>query len=290
MWGLISTVNSTFAFIKSLYKKYRGDNGNIIVSSISFYLLLTFIPFTLLSISVLGYLVDLTDLDDHFLRYLSNVIPTAHNETIIKRLASELKLIDLTKNVSGPLGLLALFFFTSKLFSILIPAFHIVFGEKSDSFLKGQEKGLLFNLLFSVVQALIFFIMVFTIISQSQVMSAFSEHLIIKGALSYFLSFLDLFTAFSMFCLLYYLLTPSRRHKSLLFGFSGLATLLWACGKYLFRYYVQYFGRFDVLLGAYGIFVGFLFWIYFSVFVFVVCAEILALFLKTPPRCGQTSV
>ena len=175
MWRLISTVNSTIAFIKSLYKKYRGDNGNIIVSSISFYLLLTFIPFTLLSISVLGYLVNLTDLDDHFLRYLSNVIPTAHNETIIKRLTSELKLIDLTKNVSGPLGLLALFFFTSKLFSILIPAFHIVFGEKSDSFLKGQEKGLLFNLLFSVVQALIFFILVFTIISQSQVMSAFSR-------------------------------------------------------------------------------------------------------------------
>ena len=51
-------MNSAFAFIKSLYKKYRTDNGNIIVSSISFYLLLTFIPFTLLSISVLGYLVD----------------------------------------------------------------------------------------------------------------------------------------------------------------------------------------------------------------------------------------
>lgn len=151
-------MNSAFAFIKGLYKKYRSDNGNIIVSSISFYLLLTFIPFTLLSISVLGYLVDLTDLDEHFLRYLSNVIPTPHNESIIKGLARELNLIELTKNVSGPLGLVALFFFTSKFFSILIPAFHIVFGEKSDSFLKGQEKGLLFNLLFSTVQALIFFI------------------------------------------------------------------------------------------------------------------------------------
>jgi len=182
----------------------------------------------------------------------------------------------------------ALFFFSSKLFSTLIPSFHIIFGEKSDGFLKGQEKGLLFNLVFSVAQAIIFFIMVFTIISQSQVMSAFSEHIIIKGALSYVLSFLDFLTAFSMFCLLYYLLTPSRKHKTLLFGFSALATLLWVCGKYLFRYYVQYFGRFDVLLGAYGIFVGFLFWIYYSVFVFVVCAELQALHLKTSPRYGQT--
>src|SRR4030065_2713038 len=100
MWRLLSSMNSAFAFIKFFYKKYRSDNGNIIFSSISSYLLLTFIPFTLLSISVLGYLVDLTDLDEHFLRYLSNVIPTPHNETIIKKLTSELNLFDLTKTVS----------------------------------------------------------------------------------------------------------------------------------------------------------------------------------------------
>jgi membrane protein len=282
------TVNSAFAFIKALYKKYRGDNGNIIVSSISFYLLLTFIPFTLLAISALGYIIDLTDLDEHFLHYMSNVIPAPQSETIIRRITSELHLMDLTKNVSGPLGLLALFFFTSKLFSILIPSFHIIFGERSDSFLKGQEKGLLFNLLFSVAQAIIFFVMVFTIISQSQVMSAFSEHIIIKGVLSYLLSFLDLLSAFSMFCLLYYLLTPARKRKARLFALSALATFLWGCGKYLFKYYVQYVGRFDVLLGTYGIFVGFLFWIYYSVFVFVLCAELQALLLKTPPRYEQT--
>ncbi len=38
-----------FPTIKKLFKKYQADHANIMVSSISFYILLTFIPFTLFS-------------------------------------------------------------------------------------------------------------------------------------------------------------------------------------------------------------------------------------------------
>jgi uncharacterized BrkB/YihY/UPF0761 family membrane protein len=38
--------------------------------------------------------------------------------------------------------------------------------------------------------------------------------------------------------------------------------------------------------GTYGVFIAFLFWIYFSVFVFIVCAELLSVMLKEPVSRG----
>ena len=58
------TKKKTLSFIgvvRQLFKKYQQDRGNVIVSSISFYVLLTFIPFTLFSIFILGYVIDVSN-------------------------------------------------------------------------------------------------------------------------------------------------------------------------------------------------------------------------------------
>ena len=56
--------------IKELFRKYQRDNAPMMVAAIAFYVLLTFIPFTLLSIAIVGYLVNLSDLDAHLLVYV----------------------------------------------------------------------------------------------------------------------------------------------------------------------------------------------------------------------------
>jgi membrane protein len=278
---MISRIIRASSIIKMIFQKYRKDRANLIVSAISFYILLTFIPFTLLAISCIGYVIDLTDLDEHFLAYMANIVPAPYNVSILRKIAEALNVIEITKNLSGPLGLAALFFFTSKLFSVLIPSFQIIFSRHPDPFIKQKGKELLFTLLFSIVQAIVFFITVSLLVIKSRIAGIISDHTFLDGpAILNLFSFLDVIFVFMMFGLLYYILTPLRRRKALLFGTTLLATILWETGKYLFRYYALNVGRFDVIFGFYGIFVGFLFWAYYSVFVFVVCAELQAVLLQ----------
>ena len=82
----------------------------MMVAAIAFYILLTFIPFTLLSIAILGYLVDLSDLDAHLISYTANVIPEPFNDTVTALMAKNIHVLEIWKRFSGPLGLYFLFF------------------------------------------------------------------------------------------------------------------------------------------------------------------------------------
>ena len=132
---------SIFDIIKKLFKKYQKDHGNIIVSSISFYVLLTFIPFTLLSIFILGHVIDLSNPGLHLEKFLKSIVPDPYNTMIAKKVLKELNFISLSKKLSGPLGLLFLFFFTTRLFAIIRPSFQIIFGKDHEEFHEGKRRG-----------------------------------------------------------------------------------------------------------------------------------------------------
>ena len=276
-----------FSVIKELFQKYQEDNAPVMVAAIAFYVLLTFIPFTLLSISILGYLVKLSDLDEQLLIYVGKVIPEPFNETVTSVMAKNMRVVDIWKHFSGPLGLYFLFFFTSKLFSMLIPSFHLIFRRRMDGFLKKKGKELLFTLLFALLQAIVFFMTVVLFVITARVMGTISgkEHTILEGsAFFYLFSLLDMVCVFAMFYLLYYVLTPLKKRPGLLLSTTFLATLMWGVGKNLFKYYALHVGRFTAIFGLYGIFIAFLFWLYYSVFAFILCAELQSVLLKRSSR------
>jgi len=264
--------------LKTLLKKYRQDNANIIVSSISFYILLTFIPFTLLSISLLGYVIDISNPGIHLERYLKNIVPDPYNVYITKRIIRELNIISLSRKLSGPIGLAFLFFFTTRLFAVIRPSFRIIFGKHPEGFIKGKEKELLFTAIFSLIQAFIFFSFIFSIVIQTQAVKVLPR-IISKGLVVYLVGIIEMFFTFAQFYLLYSLLTPVKNKKIIVFS-TICATLLWYGGKSLFKYYILHIGKFTAFFGTYGIFIAFLFWIYFSVFVLISCAELQAVLLK----------
>jgi len=284
-----NSLSLVWDIIKSLFKKYQSDNANIIVSSISFYVLLTFIPFTLLSIYILGYVIDVSAPGVHLAKFLRSVLPEPYNTIIVKRLIKELDVISLSKTLSGPLGLLFLFFFTTKLFSIIRPSFRLIFGKHPERFLRAKEKELFFAFIFSIVQAILFFSFIFGVVLKTQVTKILPVFLS-KAPVLFMFSFLDFLVTFVMFYLLYYFLTPVRKTKKVLLTTSVIATLFWHLGKYLFKYYILHIGKFTAFFGTYGVFVAFLFWIYFSVFVFVACAELQSILLKglaSPPPAAK---
>ncbi len=271
--------------IRRLFKKYQQDHGNIIVSSICYYVLLTFIPFTLLSIFLLGYVIDLSHPGVHLVKYIKNIIPDPYNTLIVQKFVRELNVISVSKRLSGPLGILFLFFFTSRLFAVLRPSFHIIFGRNPKSFIKGKGEELLLTSLFAIVQTVMFFSFMFTIVVEAKVIGALSGT-IGKPALIYVIyifSMLDMFFTFCLFFLLYFFLTPVR-DRQLLLTSTMISTILWHAGKFLFKYFILHIGRLTTFFGTYGVFIAFLFWIYYSVFVFVCCAELLAVMSAAPNR------
>jgi uncharacterized BrkB/YihY/UPF0761 family membrane protein len=166
---------------------------------------------------------------------------------------------------------------------MLIPSFQVIFGRKMDSFLRKKGKEFFFTLLFALLQAVIFFMSATLFVARSGIVGAISEreHVFFEGSFYlYLISLIDMACTFAMFYLLYYVLTPLRKRVGLLLSTTLLATLLWGAGKYLFKYYALSVGRFTAIFGAYGIFIAFLFWLYYSVFVFIVCAELQSVLLQ----------
>jgi membrane protein len=274
---------SVYGIAKRLFLKYQKDNGQIIVSSISFYVLLTFIPFTLLSIFILGYAVDLGNPAAHIEKYIKTIVPDPYHKTIIHRTVEELNIISLSKKLSGPLGLLFLFLFTTRLFTVIRSSFRIVFGGEPEKFLRGKEKEILFTLLFSLLQTIIFFSFILTLLIQTQLTKVLPPYMG-KTTTMYLFALLDGLFTFAMFYFLYYFLTPARKNKKVLLSTTLGAVVLWHIGKYLFKYYILHVGKFTAFFGAYGVFIAFLLWVYFSVFVFVTSAELQSILLAKPSR------
>lgn len=273
---------SLFSVTKALFKKYHADRGNVIVSSISFYVLLTFIPFTLFSICVLGYVVDLGNPAHYLESFIRSAIPAPYDAVIVNKVLNELNIIAVTKTLSGPLGLAFLLFFTMRLFAVIRPSFHLIFGQKPKGFLKGKWEELLMTFFFSILQTLLFFGFIASFIFQAKFVKALGG-IITTTPILYLFSFLLTCLVFAFFYLLYYLLTPVRDKKLLLVStIPGVA--VWYIGKYLFKYFILSLGKYTAFFGAYGAFIAFLLWVYFSVFIFVLCAELLSILSGSPDQ------
>jgi membrane protein len=269
--------------VKELFRKYQRDNGRIIVASIAFNVLLTFIPFTLLSIFLLSFFVDMGSPGTYLNKLLRTIMPEPYGSIVVKRVMQELNFISISRKLSGPLGILALFFFSTRLFGTIRLGFKVIFGRGPEAFLKGAGKELLITLLFSVLQGFIFFSFLFTVAVQTKAFK-FLPASVGKPPVAFFFSLLEMSFTFVMFYMVYYVLTPARRNRVILLTTTIGATIVWHAGKFLFKHYVLYLVRVTAFFGTYGVFIAFLFWIYFSAFVFVNCAELQSILLANVSR------
>jgi len=226
----------------------------------------------------------------HLEKFLRNILPDPYNAIIVKKVIKELNVISVTKKLSGPLGLIFLFFFTTKLFAVIRPSFRLIFGKHPERFLRAKEKELSFAFIFSIVQAMLFFSFIFSVVLRTKIVGMLPVFLS-KTSVVFMFSFLDILLTFVMFYFLYYFLTPVRKSKTIVIFVAATGTLFWHLGKSFFKYYILHLGKFTAFFGAYGISIIFLFWVYFSVFIFISCAELESILLKglaSPPPPAKT--
>ncbi len=91
-----------------------------------------------------------------------------------------------------------------------------------------------------------------------------------------------------LFAWIYYLLPSKWNHfKSALYG-ALLASMLWEISKLLFDYYVSHLARFLTIYGSFTSIAVMLFWVYYSAFVVLLGAEFGALLQETITRGKNT--
>jgi membrane protein len=125
---------------RDLMRKFFADRGPHLAAMIAYFALLSFVPLTFLSLSLLG-LTGRADESSFLVREIKKTLPGTPIDRIIDLVHS----VQDNAATLGLIGALALLWTSLSLFSVLESAFNIVYGRPNRSFLHG--KGIAFLLM-----------------------------------------------------------------------------------------------------------------------------------------------
>jgi membrane protein len=123
---------------RDLLQKFFADRGPHLAAMIAYFALLSFVPLTFLSLSLLG-LTGRADESSFLVREIKKTLPGTPIDRIIDLVHS----VQDNAATLGIIGGLALLWASLSLFSVLESAFNIVYGRSNRSFLHGKARALL---------------------------------------------------------------------------------------------------------------------------------------------------
>ncbi len=254
--------------IRSIVDFFR-DGGIMLAASISYFTMMSLVPFCLLLVSIFGYFLG------HYhelYQFLSSKLITLF-PSITSEITKELeKLIDF--KVIGTFSLVLYGILSYQFFSSMENALNVVFKVK-----KGR------HFFWSLILSFIFITIIIIIILVSFTASSFIPLLktlksvfpqlrisIIMGFLiGYVVPF---FIVLLSLTALYILLPKSKVKTSHAFVGALFTTIFLEVAKHLFTWYVGTIAKFGTIYGPLTTFVVFLLWVYYSSCIFLIGAEI----------------
>jgi membrane protein len=118
---------------QDLWRKFFADRGPHLAAMIAYFALLSFVPLTFLSLSLLG-LTGRADESSFLVKEIKHTLPG----TPIDRIIDLVHTVQDNATALGLVGGLALLWTSLSLFSVLESAFNIVYGRPNRSFLHGK--------------------------------------------------------------------------------------------------------------------------------------------------------
>jgi membrane protein len=118
---------------RALAAKFFADRGTHLAAMVAYFALLSFVPLTFLSLSLLGF-VHRADASDFLVKELSRAFPSSSLNSIV----SLVHQVQDNATTLGIVGAITLLWSSLSLFSALESAFNIVYGRPNRPFLKGK--------------------------------------------------------------------------------------------------------------------------------------------------------
>lgn len=254
--------------LKSFADFYK-DGGMMLAASISYFCMMSLIPFCLLLVALLGYLLsEYVELINFFSGKLMGMFPAITHE-----ITDEIEKIILYKDI-GKFSLLLYAFLAYQLFFSMESAINVVFKSKNHrSFIVSLALSLLI-----VTLILVFIIISFAMTSAISVLAAFQDifpNIKISKLSAFIIGFIvPLFLVLLIVATLYTLL-PIRKVKLSHAIYGALfTTILLEAAKHIFTFYIIKVVQMGTIYGSLSAFVIFLLWIFYSACIFLVGAEL----------------
>jgi membrane protein len=262
---------STFEVLRDVARDYSAKRVSIVAAALAYYLFLALFPFVLVILAATGYIVGGSEHEMAVVRQALDQVLPASNLQIEKQLDTIIR----SRAVVGGLGLLGLIWSASSAFAVLQQALRIVWGVQT------RPRFLLVRLRALALLTLAIIFLLLSILATSLlpvvahlpaagvVLRLGKIHLLWRlGSAT-----LSLAIGFITFLVLYRIVPASQVHLRHAAAGSAFAAIAWEIAKRGFAWYLHRFAHFDRIYGPVGAIVVLLLWIYISVVIVLIGAE-----------------
>lgn len=266
-------------------------------SAITFNLIICSIPFTLILISIIGFVLSIDTAFDELVRYGTELLPSLTYESqsgdIIQGVGTLEAIIDpliRARTIFGVVGIIILMVFAQGLFHTMK---HVLFEIYDIEDRKHPLMEIVYNFFaFGVIGGVfLFFSMAISIISLfsfNEVAIPYTEIVIELGWMAELLTHLTpvIFMVILFYAIFRYI-SERRMRPKVAFMSAITYTILFEAAKYAISFYLQYsFTAYRYFYQGYTILIMIVFWIFYAAVLFVI-TSILArafqeIYLKTP--------
>jgi membrane protein len=253
-------------------KKFDSDQGFYHSSAIAFNLLICFVPFLLLLLSLVGtYLYSSQEVLSHIRHYLETVAPS-----LDPKITRNILQITQTRKIIGILGIGGLLWTSTWVFGSLRIALNVIFQvEEGHGIVKGKAIDLLMIFLAGIALLMSMTLTSAVTFLQSYRLPAAINmvpfiHWILKYPIPFFLTFW-------MFFWVYEIIPRKKVKVGPALKAAVFSSLLWQVAKQLFGWYVRHVGKFSVVYGSLGTITILFLWIYYSSAILLLGGEIAVL-------------
>lgn len=254
-----------------VWQQITNDRVTLIAAGAAFYLLLALFPALAVLVSIFGFFADPASIVDQIV-LLQGVLPTAGIEFIQAQLLNLANQNEATLSIGFAFGFLLTLWSANNGIKTLFEAMNIAYGEvEKRSFVRLNLITFVFTL-GAVVVSILFIggVGVLPAVLGLVGMSQFAETVI--ALLRWPLLFGVAVSAISLL----YRYGPSRENAKWRWVTWGgiLATVLWLVTSILFSWYLTNFANYNATYGSLGAVVGFMMWVWVSVVVLIMGAEL----------------
>ncbi|ANL50153.1 virulence factor BrkB family protein (plasmid) [Rhizobium phaseoli] len=254
-----------------VYHEVLDDRIMLIAAGVTFYLLLALFPALAALVSLYGLVADPVTISEH-LRELAGLLPPGAFDLIADQIKALVEKRESTLGITFFVGLAIALWSTHSGTLAIFDAMNVAYEENEKrSFLRLNLIGLCFTLcamVFAVV--MVAFVGIMPVMLSYLWLDQFKEHLalLLRWPLLLFIV--------AVAVTLVYRFGPSRepaRIRWMTWG-AALTTFAWAVMSIGFSFYLDHFANYNATYGTLGALIGFLIWIWLSVVILIVGAEL----------------
>jgi membrane protein len=266
-----NSVNFVYKFIEQI------DNHHIFLLSaaISFNILLYIIPLILVGIYIAILFLDQTTFTSLITNLLFSILPeTEGTYYFVSNLLLEIENIFKISKYAGWIGIVALLWLSSTVFSSLRSSLNIVFDAKATKlFVFYKLKDILLTLVLTIFVIILTYALPIITILSNTIIGYLPEYIsTFVSKISMQIIWIGLYFLFFLFI---YKFIPSKRIPfRIVIISSSLCTILSEIARQGFSLYLKYFANYSKFYGTYGLLVSILVWIYYLFFIILFSAEL----------------